>query len=383
MRFVTKLGLFVLLSVLLASCGGDDKKGNDIIGGSSSGTSTSGSSGATGGLNDMSLVYVDSRNGTPQLFVAKADGSSPRKVIDLKQGTRPYDMRGAVLLTGGGDQLTLVDLRDGKTVDAKPNGMVTDARFLDADTIIYTTNGSCGGPDRKKATLQSMTVKDGAKKELFVNDGIAISIAGVGKDGAIAVAPRGCDVGVSEIQLINTKSGAPPIRTETRGCGWAIASPDSMDAIVSLKSCTPPENKQDVDAIVYPLLPSARGAKDLRAPAGGSNPSLWIMRPGGKEAALATAQTTGTGPGSTRSSGLWLVDLRTGEFKDLAPAAGAEQFPVSWTPDGRYLLAASVQAQGLCSFSIVDANEKKVTPLPEGLSFCGPNGLVLGLTTIR
>ena len=38
---------------------------------------------------------------------------------------------------------------------------------------------------------------------------------------------------------------------------------------------------------------------------------------------------------------------------------------MSWTPDGRYLLAASVQAQGLCSFSIIDANEKKVTPLPE------------------
>jgi hypothetical protein len=70
-------------------------------------------------------------------------------------------------------------------------------------------------------------------------------------------------------------------------------------------------------------------------------------------------------------------------FKDLAPAAGAEQFPVSWTPDGRYLLAASVQAQGLCSFSVIDANDKKVTSLPEVISFCGPNGVVLGLTVIR
>jgi hypothetical protein len=156
-----------------------------------------------------------------------------------------------------------------------------------------------------------------------------------------------------------------------------------MDAVVSLKSCTQPDNKKDVDATVYALLPSARGSRDLRAPAGGSNPSAWIMRPGGKEAALATAQTTGTGPGSTRSTGLWLVDLRTGEFKDLAPAAGAEQFPVSWTADGRYLLAASVQAQGVCGFSIIDANERKVTPLPEAISFCGPNGIVLGLTAIR
>src|SRR5688572_28617346 len=133
MRFVTKLGIVVLLSVLLASCGGDDKADGGSSGG---GMSTSGGSGASGGLNDMSLVYVDSRNGTPQLFVSKPDGSSPRKVIDLKPGTRPYDLRGGVLLAGGGDQLMLVDLRDGKTVDAKPMGTVTDARFLDADTIV-------------------------------------------------------------------------------------------------------------------------------------------------------------------------------------------------------------------------------------------------------
>ena len=101
----------------------------------------------------------------------------------------------------------------------------------------------------------------------------------------------------------------------------------------------------------------------------------WVLRPGSTQAALATAQTTGTGPGSTRSSGIWLVDLRTGDFKDLAPAAGAEQFPVSWTADGRYLLAASVQAQGVCSYSIIDANEKKVTSLPDALTFCGPSAV--------
>jgi hypothetical protein len=293
------------------------------------------------------------------------------------------DMRGNVLLAGGGEQLMLVDLRDGRTVDAKPTGSVTDARFIDGDTIVFTTQGGCGGPERKKATLQAMDLKDGSKKELFANDGVSITIGGIGKDGTIAVAPRGCDTGVGEIQLVNAKGTPAPVRTETRGCGWAIASPDSMDAVVSLKSCTAPSGKADVDAVVYSLGNAGRAPRDLKAPAGGSNPAIWVLRPGGKEAALATAQTTGTGPGATRSSGIWLVDLRTGEFKDLAPASGAEQFPVSWTPDGRYLVAASVQAQGLCSFSIVDANEKKVTLLPDAISFCGPNGVVLGLTVIR
>ncbi len=123
MRFVTKLALVMVLSVLLASCGGDDKKG----GGSSTagGTTTSGGSGA---LNDLSLVYVDSRNGTPQLFVAKADGSSPRKVIDLKQGTRPYDMRGAVLLAGVKRASNI--LRDEEKKDKKSHAGAADAALL-------------------------------------------------------------------------------------------------------------------------------------------------------------------------------------------------------------------------------------------------------------
>jgi hypothetical protein len=165
------------------------------------------------------------------------------------------------------------------------------------------------------------------------------------------------------------------------GCGWVVASPDTMDAVVSWKSCTASDGK---DATVYSLATSnTRAPKDLKAPMGGSNAMPWVLRPGGKEAALATAQTSGTGPGSTRSTGVWLVDLRSGEFTNVAPGSGAEQFPVSWTSDGRYLLAASVQAQGMCSFSVIDVNEKKVTPLPEALTFCGPNGLVLGLTVIR
>ena len=137
----------------------------------------------------------------------------------------------------------------------------------------------------------------------------------------------GCDVGVSEIELISTKSGVAPVRTETRGCGWAIASPETMDAVVSWKACTPPEQEEGRRRHRLSAPAQRPRAKGPQSAGGRSNPSPWMMRPGGKEAALATAQTTGTGPGSTRSSGLWLVDLRTGEFKDLAPAAGAEQFP--------------------------------------------------------
>jgi hypothetical protein len=386
MRFVTKLGVFLLLGVLVAACGGDKKDGGAILSpgtspSSSGGTTTTSGTGTPGALGEMSLVYVDSRDGTPHLFVAKSDGSSPRKVIDLPPGSRAIDLRNNVLLAGG-DSLVLVDLRDGKMVDIKPGAAVRDARFIDNETVVFSTAGS-GCPPTTKPTLQSYSTKDGMKKELYAGGFTTITIAGVGKDGTVAFAPRGCDVGISQVLTLNAKTGGAPadVKPMNMGCGWVIASPETMDAVVSWKSCTAPDSK---DATVYSLgTTNTRAPKDLKAPAGGSNAMPWVLRPGGKEAALATAQSTGTGPGSTRSSGIWLVDLRTGDFKDLAPAAGAEQFPVSWTADGRYLLAASVQAQGVCSYSVIDANEKKVAPLPEALTFCGPNGVVLGLTVIR
>jgi hypothetical protein len=161
-------------------------------------------------------------------------------------------------------------------------------------------------------------------------------------------------------------------------------STETQDAVVSWQACTAPADKQGVEATVYALMANARAPRDLKAlPSGPSNQQPWVLRPGRAEVALGTSMTSGTGPGSTRGSGVWLVDLRTGTPAALVPAAGAEQYAVRWTPDGRYLLVASVQAQGLCSYSIVDAQDKKVTALPESISFCGANGSVWGLTLIR
>jgi len=304
-------------------------------------------------------------------------------VMDLPQGSSVADVRDNLVLVRGSQTLTLVDLRDGKTLDVKPSGSVRDARFADGDTVLYVTAAGCGGDNLPRPTLFSYSIRDGARKEVYVHSqpGANITIAGIGRNGTIAISPRGCDVGVSEVLQLNyTTTGTPPVRTETRGCGFVIASLETMDAIVSEKGCTSANQR---DAVAYPLRPSARAPRDLKAPAGGSNAQPWKLRPGGQEAALGTSQIVGTGPGSTRGSGLWLVDLRSGEFKELAPATGAEQYAVSWTLDGRYLVAAAVQAQGVCSYSIVDANDKKVTQLPETISFCGVNGDVVGLTAIR
>ena len=371
------LGLVItLVALVIAACGGDDDKpGTGAL---------DGSPGGRADLSDMSLVYIDSRDSTAQVFVAKHDGSDGKKLANLPQGARPLDLRAGVLLAGDGEQLVLLDLRDGKTVDLKPNGTVTDARFIDDGTIVFATSAGCSGNGKVKTTLQTLALKDGAKKEVTTTESGSLTIAGVAKDGTVAIVPRGCDVGVSEVQTVNAKASATPDveRTQTLGCGWATAAPELKTAVVSWKSCTPPESKTGIDATIYTLGPNQKPPLDIKSPAGGANPSPWLIRPGRSEAVLATAETSGTGPDASKSTGLWVVDLTSGQVRGLAPAAGQEQFPVSWTPEGRYLLAASVQAQGNCSYLIVDAVDKKVTALPDSITFCGPNGQVLGWTLV-
>jgi hypothetical protein len=394
MRFVAALWL-ILLGVLFVACGGDDKTGGAAISGTMPLSTTAAAGGATppvaptqaaaGGLTELSLVYVDARAGTPQLFVSKSDGSGARKLLDLPRGSRVLDVRDNAALTGGGEaNLSLVDLKDGKTTDLKPAGSVADARFLDDSTIVYITNGGCAPPSGN-SVAQLMNLKDGSKKELLSNRGVTITIAGAGRDGKLALSPRGCDVSVLEVvYYADARSGASTSKTETRGCGWVAASLETMDAVASWLSCTQPPDKKDVEATVYALLPGTRAPRDLKPGTGGpSNQQPWVMRPGRPEIAMGTSMTVGTGPGSTRGGGLWLVDVRTGAATTLIPFAGAEQYAVRWTPDGRYLLASTVQAQGLCLYSVVEPAERKVTQLPEALSFCGANGSVWGFTSLR
>src|SRR5690242_7685022 len=104
MRRALRVAALLVLLSLLAACGGDDKKDSSTPG-KGGGVSTNES------LDGLSLVYIDARNSTAQLFVAKADGTGERKVTELKNGARPFDVRNGLLLAGGGDQLGLIDLK--------------------------------------------------------------------------------------------------------------------------------------------------------------------------------------------------------------------------------------------------------------------------------
>ena len=98
---------------------------------------------------------------------------------------------------------------------------------------------------------------------------------------------------------------------------------------------------------------------------------------------MGLTRTEGTGPGSVRGGGVWLFDLETLAFDELQAPAGAEQYALDWTDDGRHVLTATVEAMGFCTFAAVDATTKQVTKVNAEITVCGANGEVVGWTVLR
>jgi hypothetical protein len=92
-----------------------------------------------------------------------------------------------------------------------------------------------------------------------------------------------------------------------------------------------------------------------------------------------------TRPGSSRGDGIYILDRASRQFAPLVEGEGAEQYPVAWSPDGRYLLYAVVEAQGVCHYAYVDAEADDPQPVPVNpdITMCGVNGNVVGWTDLR
>jgi hypothetical protein len=67
-----------------------------------------------------------------------------------------------------------------------------------------------------------------------------------------------------------------------------------------------------------------------------------------------------------------------GNFNEQVWGGSAERHH----PDGDALLAGSVLAQGVCAYAVVDMATGEATPLPETLTVCGANGIVVGWTAL-
>jgi hypothetical protein len=333
-------------------------------------------------LESLSLVYVDTRRGQGgDVYVAEADGSNPRLVTSESAFRRPLDVHGGTLAAVGTGGVLLIDLESGEAFVLEESQIVFDGRFLEQETFLYSLSGSCtqGG-----GALYRVDVPSRNLDELITSE-MSLTIAGIDPaTGTVTLLPRGCDVGVVALETYDAVTGELRNTVAVQGCGWAIAVPEHNKAVVSWQSCTQPPEHEGADATVYDFGIVGPTGQDVTAPDHGSNAAIWLLRPGAPEVALGTTTTAGSGPGSERGAGIYLLDLTNREFSRLVDGEGAEQYPVAWSPDGRYLLYAVVEAQGLCRFAYVDANAPETGPVEinQDITFCGINGHVVGWTQL-
>jgi hypothetical protein len=212
----------------------------------------------------------------------------------------------------------------------------------------------------------------------------AANLQVAGFDAAsVALTPRGCDPAVTSIDVFNLATGQLMRSIPIDGCGWAGADLVRQKAAASWKACTPPANHAQDDLTVVDFRAQPPSIRFLPSAPGDPNTWPFMFRPGSNNLAIGLTRTEGTGPGSVRGGGIWLLNLDSLALDALQPPAGAEQYALDWTDDGRHLLSATVEAMGLCSFAAVDATTQQVTPVNAEINVCGANGQVVGWTVLR
>jgi hypothetical protein len=414
-RFVVPIGLLLLTAATLA-CSGDDTDDptatataitpttvateaspTSIAATSAAGTATPSPATATatapaatatatpqpGNLATLSLVYVDTRRGRGgDIYVADADGSNSRMVLNEPDFSRPLDLHQSLLAAVTKTGISFVDLANDDVPWSLPIAdAITSGRFFDDGILLYTAGTGC--PPNAGASLYRYEAGDKSTPLVTVDTGLMI----VGTDvntNSVAVVPRGCDVGIDGIDVYDALTGELRNSLDVQGCGWAIAALDQAKAITSWLSCTPPGNHAGADATVYDFGIVGPTDRDITVPVVDSNAMLWIRRPGHADVAFGTSTTLGAGPGGTRSGGIYTLSLANRTFAIIVDGEGAEQYPVAWSPDGRYLLYATVEAQGVCHYAYLDTNTANAEPEPinPDITFCGVNGTVVGWTEL-
>ncbi len=337
-------------------------------------------------LTGLSLVYVDTSKGQGgEVYVAAYDGANPRRVTTLAKGTFILDVRGNTLVAGLQKELDLVDLKTGAVRTVQSASTISFGNFVDDKTFVFTTRSSCGPPDGNSVTLTKLDTTTLQQTEVARPASTNLGIAGIGPtQGLVALVLRGCDVGVSSIPIYNLADGKLASTITTRGCGQAGVAVAAKKALVALRACTEPPEHANNDYILIDYAPATPVSRDIKLPTGQTNDRNFIFRPGQAQAALGGQMPGTPGPGTNIvSTGLWLVDLNSGAFSNLTAGDGPEQWPIAWSPDGRYILAATTRAQGNCDYRYVDATTKEEKPIAKDFTFCGTNGDVLGWTAIK
>jgi hypothetical protein len=332
-------------------------------------------------VRGLSVVWTDTRAGQGvEVWTLALDGSPARLVTTLPSGFTPLALGDHFLALGDADSLVVLDLITGARRDVSTGQVVRSALFVDG-ALVYATHVGCGPETADGFQVAQLDLANGAVRPITRIIAPGMELLGfTAATRELIVLPRGCDVGLAQIQTMNTDSGAITGTVAVEGCGWVRVTPDGGQALVSWMFCAERSSEAPLDGRVYNL--HSGDARPFGVRDGAPTGTPFVIAPDSGRAALAVSVVRGTGSGARRSGGVWLMRLDDLTMTELWPDGGAEAIPVAWSPDGGALLAGSVLAQGVCAYAVVDVATGAVTPLPEMLTVCGVNGAVVGWTAL-
>lgn len=209
---------------------------------------------------NLSLVYPDAFRGDGvDVRVAAAEGSNPHTVASYPRGTRLLALRGPLLALASGDDLVLLDLRDG-TERRAPLPGVSGALIGDGATVFATARGGCverpysgetGFAATRLLRLDARTGEAAALPSVNARDLSLLSYdAGAGE---LWVAPHGCDPRLSAVWTLDARTGERRRTIEVEGCGPATLSPDARYAAAAWTACSPSARREQTVISLHDL----------------------------------------------------------------------------------------------------------------------------------
>jgi hypothetical protein len=327
---------------------------------------------------NLVLVYLDAFRGDGvEVRVAAADGTNPRTVATYPRGTRSLGLNGPLMALADGDDLVVLDLRSGAERRVAFPG-VSGALIGEGAVVLATARGRCAGA-LDDALLLRLDLTTGEAVTLTVRGLDLLRLDAV--SGEVWVAPRGCDPGLSAVWALDVHTGQHRRSITVEGCGTVALSPDGRYTATTWSVCTRPEGREQAVASIYGLAGES-GPSDLLV----AEPELWAggfrFAPDSRRVAYALNVPRRLAAERSDILGVWLLDLETRRHERVLHTGGLETLPVSWSPDGRYLLVSVVLAQGLCGYTILDTVTGTELPVAGELGVCGVNGEVAGWTVL-
>lgn len=325
----------------------------------------------------LSLVYLDTEKpNTSEVWVTSLDGASRRQVALFDTGVRPLDVRGSLLALAKDPDLAILDLGKGTVQRTQAGRRLQSAYVAENGPVFFATRVGCG-PVEDKTLIGRVDPSTGARTDITERDEPGMQI--LWYDAAadeLLVAPRGCDPGLSRLKRLNATTGAETWSLDVQGCGWAAASPTGKQVLMSLALCG---GSSFPELNVYSLPDGAK--REVTYDKDAPSRMAFVYAPDGSRAAYGLALGRDNPGGTPKSGGIWLLDTTTLEPSKLWQDAGQESWAVAWSPDGSKLAVASVEAQGRCTYSVIDVTTRTATPVA-GITGCGVNGTLIGFATV-